>query len=490
MNVERNVSTPDSVLVKAAAYGAEYRQRRRPVHPSEDAESLRRRFCRPLGEEGRDSAAVIDDLIAACEPGLVGNTDAAFFSWVMGGSNTTGVAADWLTSVWGQNAAIYQTSPAAAIAEEAVAEWLLDLLDMPRESSVGLVTGATMAGFVCLAAARAEVLARAGYDLDRRGLQGAPLVRIYLSDDAHVSNLLALRFLGFGDANLVRVPSDSQGLMQLDALGDALCQSEGPRIIVGQAGHINSGGFDDFEALSQLAERHGSWLHIDGAFGLWTRVLPEKRDLTFGLDRADSWSVDGHKWLQIPYDSGFAIVRNAASHRRAMENGAAYLTHSQRDGRNPSEFNPELSRRARGFAAWSVFQALGRSGIRSLVRRHCDLARSLAERIAKIEGLTVCNRVDCNQVAIACVHPDPEVDAAALTQELTDRLNATGEVFVRTTVWKGSVCLRISVISGATDERTMDALADRIASVWNRMNDELSGRAHGDQAERGTLSVP
>ncbi len=469
------MALPDPALERAAAHGAAFRSRRRPIHPAADVAALRRSFCVPLAQARRDGAEVIDALIAAAEPGLVGNTDGHFFAWVMGGSHPVGVAADWLTSVWGQNAAIYQTAPAAAVAEEAVAGWLLDLLDLPRESSVGFVTGATMAGFVCLASARREVLARAGHDLDRDGLQGAPAVRIYLSDDAHIANHAALRYLGFGEANLVRVPSDTQGVMQPDALAAAMDRHAGAKIVIGQAGHINSGGFDDFAALADLAERHGAWLHVDGAFGLWLRVLPEKAALTAALERADSWSVDGHKWLQIPYDSGFAIVRDAAAHRRAMDMSAAYLSQSPADGRNPTEFNPELSRRARGFAAWAVLQALGQDGVAALVRGHCDLAAALARRLDRVEGLSVINRVEANQVVLACALNGAGRHTSAATQLLADRLNASGQVFVRTTHWQGATRLRLSVIAGPTDAAALDRLACRIETEWSALAAELPG---------------
>ena len=454
----------DPALLRAAGYGAAFRGAGRPIHPAETAAELRRRFCGPLPEHGRDGRAAIDALIAAAEPGLVGNTGAGFFAWVMGGSDTTGVAADWLTSIWGQNAAIYQTSPAAAVAEEAVSAWLLELLDLPRTGSVGFVTGATMAGFVGLAAARHEVLRRAGHDLGRDGLQGAPLVRIFLSDDAHVSNETALRYLGFGEANLLRIASDGQGVMRCEALAAALARHPGPAIVIGQAGHINSGGFDDFQTLADLAQRHGAWLHVDGAFGLWLRALPGKAALTAGLERADSWAVDGHKWLQIPYDSGFAIVRDAEAHRRAMAMPAPYLSRSAEDGRTPSDFNPELSRRARGFTAWAVLQRLGRSGVRDLVARHCALARRLAGELQAVDGLEILNRVEANQVVVGCA---PGCEDGSI-ERLAERLNRSGEVFLRTAVWRGRPCLRISVTSGATEQRSVSRLVSMIVQELGR----------------------
>lgn len=468
--------TSNLSMMRAANYGQTYRQKARPLHPTATAKELRQRFCIPLPEAPTPGETVIENLIQAAEPGLVASTDPNFHAWVMGGSNPVGVAADWLTSVWGQNAAIFQTSPAAAIAEEAVVGWLLEMLDLPRKSSVGLVTGATMAGFVALAAARSTVLARFGHDFERDGLQSAPFVRIYLSDDTHVSNLTALRHLGFGEANIVRIPSEANGLINTGVLCTELAKTDGPKIIIATAGHINSGGFENFEALADLANQYNGWLHIDGAFGLWARVLPEKDHLTRGLDRADSWSVDGHKWLQIPYDSGFAIVKDEKSHKRAMDISAGYLNHSENDGRNPTEFNPELSRRARGFAAWAVFQTLGKRGIRELVAGHCRSAQAVANLIEQIPGLDVMSPVDLNQV-ILTVCDDVE-DPCAATELLAQELNVAHDVFVKTAEWKGRVVLRLSLITQGTDDQHAKRLAQSIRIAWEKVSQGLVSSAN------------
>lgn len=451
----------EAALSRAFEHAGQFRNQPRSLDATQSVAQLRESFCLPTPERVRQGDAVIADLIEAAQPGLVGNTEPNFFGWVMGGSDTTGVAADCLTSIWGQNAGIFQTSPAAAIAEEAVADWLLDFLDLPRSSSVGLVTGATMAGFVCLAAARGEVLARVGYDLEANGLQGAPEVRIYLGDDTHTSNLAALRYLGFGERNLVRVACNEQGLMRTGDLKSLLAKFDGPKIIIGTAGHINSGGFEDFERLARLARQHGAWLHVDGAFGLWARLLPEKSALTRGIEMADSWSVDGHKWLQIPYDSGFAIVRDANAHQRAMDITANYLNHAEEDGRNPTHFNPELSRRARGFAAWAVMQTRGRAGIRNMIRRHCAATETLSERLSNVVGIDQLNRVDLNQLVLTFSWGDRNA-----TEEVADLLNCNGRMFVRTTIWKGVPAMRISIISKDSDRRTGEKLAEHIAMVW------------------------
>ena len=453
-------------LDRAAAYGRHFRDTRRPLHPAADAPELRRRFDVGLPEAGRDPLAVLDDLIAAAEPGLVGNTDPHFFAWVMGASHLAGVAADWLTSIWGQNAGIFQTSPAASIAEEITAKWLLDLLDLPRESSVGFTTGATMAAFICLAAARGEVLRRAGHDFDRDGLQNAPDVTILISEDAHASNFAALRYLGFGARNITLVETDREGVIDTRALDAALAASHGPTIVICQAGQINTGAFDRFEPIADLAAVHDAWLHVDGAFGLWARAVPELKALAAGAERADSWAVDGHKWLQMPYDTGFAIVRDVDAHRRAMDISASYLSESAGDGRNPTQYNPELSRRARGFAAWAMIQVLGRQGIAELVRRHCACAALIAERCRALEGIDVLNDVRLNQVVLSFRRNEDDRDADALTQRMADALNATGRFFLRTAEWKGRRVLRISVIAHGTDRGVAEDLADTIGAMW------------------------
>lgn len=452
-------------LAYAAERAIHYRSQQRPLHPTATTLDLRNAFCVDLPEEPRSGVSVIDDLIAAAEPGLVGNTDGNFFAWVMGGSAPVGVAADWLTSAWGQNAAIYQTAPAAAVAEEAVSAWLFDLLDLPRGASVGFVTGATMAAFVGFAAARTAVLAREGYDFEAMGLQGAPLIKVFMSAEAHEANRVALRHIGMGEANFVRLPSDDQGRMDVDALAAALFSHKGPKIVLAQAGHINSGAFEDFEAISSLAKHHNAWVHVDGAFGLWARVDPAKADLTCGLDLADSWSVDGHKWLQIPYDSGFAIVRDQDAHRRAMDITASYLTEAAEDGRNPTHFAPELSRRARGFAAWAVLQSLGRSGVRALVKRHCACAMLVVERLRRIEGLEVLNDVHLNQIALTATGDG----ADDKVQRLAARLNAKGQHFVRTALWQGKTILRVSIISQRTSTDDAENLVAALEACWSEV---------------------
>jgi glutamate/tyrosine decarboxylase-like PLP-dependent enzyme len=297
-------------------------------------------------------------------------------------------------------------------------------------------------------------LAQAGHNFEKLGLQNAPLIRVYLNIDAHVTNLTAVRHIGLGDTNVVPIPSDDQGCMGVGALASEMERHDGPKIIIAQAGHINSGAFEDFTAIAALARQHHAWLHVDGAFGMWARVTPTKDHLTKGIDLADSWSIDGHKWLQIPYDSGFAIVRDPNAHRRAMDISASYLNASEEDGRNPTHFNPELSRRARGFATWAVLQSLGRKGVRNLVERHCEMARTVADGIARISGLRVANDVELNQVAVQAEAGSSDVGIT----RLADRLNAQGNIFVRPTYWKGDLVLRFSVVSLRTTDTAINRL--------------------------------
>ncbi|MEL6322830.1 MAG: pyridoxal-dependent decarboxylase [Pseudomonadota bacterium] len=453
-------------LSRVTDYARTYRESGPSIHALASAEDLRRAFCHPLNDQPVDGERVIQELIEAASGGLVRNTDPGFFAWVMGASDPVGVAADWLVSIWGQNSAIYQTAPAAAIAEEAAAAWLLDLLNLPQESSVAFVTGATMAGFVGLAAARGEVLARAGHDFEADGLQGAPKVSVFVSDDTHVSNLAALRYLGFGKSNIVAVPSNALGLVEPDALAIALKQQDGPKIIISQAGHINSGGFEDFTAISELSRAHDAWMHVDGAFGLWARILPEKAHLTAGLDLADSWSVDGHKWLQVPYDSGFAIVRDRTAHMRAMAKDAGYLNQAPEDGRNPAQFGPELSRRARGFAVWAVLRSLGRNGVQQIVRTHCQAARTLSDALSTIRGITVLNPVELNQLVFG--FDDPSRDGEM--PRLADLINQDERFFVRIAHWKSRVILRVSIISQFTTETLIRDFAAHIEAAVRKMD--------------------
>lgn len=437
-----------------------------PAFPSAETKELRKLFDIGLPNQGRDGIEVIERLAAAAKGGLVANTHSNFFGWVQGSSHPIGVAADLLTSAWGQNAAIYQTSPAAAIAEEVAGKWLLELLRLPGESSIAFTTGATMASFICLSAARSEVLRRVDYDLEEEGLTGAPNINVFLGDEAHATIFSDLRYLGFGRKNLVTIAADSEGRMIAADLADKIAQYPGPKIIIAQAGHINSGAFDPFVEITTIASKHDAWVHVDGAFGLWARSVPKLAPLCEGIEDADSWTVDGHKWLQVPYDSGFAIVKHEEAHRCAMDISASYLGRHEEDGRNPSHYGPELSRRARGFAVWAVLQALGSKGVEEMISHHCYCAHYLEEKLTKVSGIRVLNKVVLNQLAIAFGEEEPPEERDRLTANVIAKIRQENTSFALGAFWKGQAILRISIISQWTSTDNLDVLANSVVKAW------------------------
>ena len=459
-------------MERACRRGLEYRQRSEslPPRPTATLADLRAAFAVGLPETGRDPVWIIDTLADAAEPGLIGITSPHFFGWVMGASHPVGVAAEFLTAAYGQNAAIFQCSPAAAVAEEVASGWLLDLLDLPRESAVGFTTGATMASFICLAAARREVLQRTGWDLEEKGLYRAPEVHVFLSDQAHATIHSGLRHLGFGERQKITIDTDSQCRMVTSDLAKKLPQYDGPRIIISQAGHINSGGFDNFGAIAELAHQHNAWHHVDGAFGLWACAVPSLGHHCAGVSAADSWAVDGHKWLQVPYDSGFAIVRDAAAMTCAMDISASYITPGPEDGRNPTHFGPELSRRARGFAVWATLQALGRTGVEEMVAQHTRCAQHLASVVSREPGIRVLNDVVINQAVLAFGDADePLATRNTYARAVIEEVRRENTSFVGGADWRGEHILRVSVISRNTGLREMDQLAKSIIRAWSRV---------------------
>ena len=459
----------DAALDRAAAAAAEFRRASpaRAHRPARDFPAMRDLFGRiPLPEQGRDATAVIDELVALAEPGLSAMTGPRFFGWVIGGSHPAGVAADWLTSAWGQNCGNHLATPSAAACEEAAARWLLDILDLPRDCAVGFSTGATAANFIGLAAARSRVLADHGWNVEADGLFGAPPVHVVLGDEAHISVFAALQYLGLGRQRVVTVPSDDMGRMRLDAVAARLAELDGPIIVVAQAGQLNTGGFDPVGEIADLAKRRGAWVHVDGAFGLWARASAATAPLAAGVERADSWATDGHKWLQTPYDCGYAIVRDAEFHRRAMAATASYLPAAETGDRNPVDYVPELSRRARGFATWAMIRALGRAGISDMVARHCRLARRMADALAAESGIEIVNDVVLNQLAVRFGAGRPVAEGDAQTRAVIDRIQADGVCFAGGALWKGRWIMRLSVIAWSTTESDIDASAAAIAQAW------------------------
>ncbi|MEP6632900.1 MAG: aminotransferase class V-fold PLP-dependent enzyme, partial [Luteimonas sp.] len=321
----------------------------------------------PLTQEGETGASVIDLLASQGNRGAIASGSPRYFGFVIGGTYPVALAADWLAAAWDQNAGIYATSPLASVVEDVAGDWLLDLFDLPREAQVGFVTGCQMASFTCLAAARHRVLRLAGWDVEADGLQGAPGIHVVTSAESHVTIDVALRYLGLGTRAVHRVESDAQGRMRPDGLRDMLATLDGPTIVCAQAGNVNTGAFDPLRAIGEIANRHGAWLHVDGAFGLWARASRKATAMADGIELADSWATDAHKWLNVPYDCGVAIVRHAEDHRAAMTSAAAYLIQTAGGERDAVDWVPEFSRRARGVPVYATLRTLGRGGVEALV---------------------------------------------------------------------------------------------------------------------------
>lgn len=455
-----------SVLSKIATYAAAYRAgvAGRSHRPELSYADMLTRLGGATPEGGMGIDALVSELIERAEPGLAAMTGPRFFGWVIGASEPPGMAVDWLTSTWAQNTGNAHATPSASAIEEIAGQWLLDLLDLPRESSVGFVTGATIANFTCLAAARGEVLRRVGWDCEARGLFGAPPIHVVLGEEAHSTVFSALKYLGLGTERVISVPIDRQGRMRANGFEAAIRNLDGPIIAIAQAGHINSGAFDPLAEIAPIAKQKGAWVHVDGAFGLWARTSRELAPLAAGVELADSWGTDGHKWLQTPYDSGFAIVRDREAHRRAMLIAASYLPEGSE--RHPADYVPELSRRARGFGTWAMIKALGRTGIAEMVTRHCTLARRMSDKISVESDIEIMNEVVLNQVAVRCGTDLDGARADALTQRAIARIQQEGECFVGGAVWGGRQIIRISVIGAGTTEADIDRSADAILSAW------------------------
>lgn len=410
----------------------------------------------PLPPEGEDGGAVIDLLAAQGERGAVASGSPRYFGFVIGGSHPVALAADWLTAAWDQNAGIFATSPLSSVAEEVAGQWLLELFDLPREAQAGFVTGCQMASFTCLAAARHAVLRRAGWDVEADGLQGAPRVHVVASAESHVTIDVALRYLGLGTRAVHRVDTDEQGRMREDGLAAVLSGLQGPAIVCAQAGNVNTGAFDPLRGIAALAATHGAWLHVDGAFGLWARASAAHRALADGIELADSWSTDAHKWLNVPYDCGVAIVRHAQDHRSAMTSAAAYLVQTGGAERDAVDWTPEFSRRARGVPVYATLRALGRAGVERLVDGNCACARRFAELLAAEPGVRVLNDVVLNQVLVRFGDDD------ARTRAVVAGVQADGTCWLSGTTWHGMAAMRISVSNWATTSDDVERSAAAI----------------------------
>jgi glutamate/tyrosine decarboxylase-like PLP-dependent enzyme len=426
----------------------------RPVRGSATLEQLRAALGGPLPEDPRDARDVVAELATAAGPGLVASGGGRFFGFVVGGATPAAVAADWLTSAWDQNAGLYVLGPAAAVVEEVAGGWLAELLGLPAGVSVGFVTGAQMANVTGLAAALTDVLGRAGWDLASAGLWGAPPVRVLAGAQRHGTIDRALRFLGVGTAAVVAVESDDQGRMRVDALARALDAGSGPAIVCAQVGNVNTGASDAVGEICDVAHRHGAWVHVDGAFGLWAAASPRLRHLVAGVERADSWATGAHKWLNVPYDSGLVLCAHPQAHRAAMGTRAGYLVHGADGERDALDWGPEHSRRARGFPVYAALRALGRSGVAALVERSCLLAGRFAEGLAAA-GVEVLNEVELNQVLVRFPGAS-DADGDDRTRAVIAAVQRDGTCWTSGTTWRGRAAMRISVSNWSTDEADVD----------------------------------
>ncbi len=448
-----------TVFQQVTDAAAAYQQRRdsSPVFPRITPEQLRQMLGArtPMPEEGQEASQVISDLVRNAEPGIVASTGPRYFGYVIGGSLPVATAADWLTSLWDQNAGLYSASPAASIVEEAAAGWLLDLLGLPKTASVGFVTGCGMANFTGIAAARHQVLRQTGWDVELDGLNGAPPINIVLGEEAHVTVFTALRMLGLGTRSAKRVPTDGQGRMIAAELAKTLKACSGPTIVCAQAGNVNTGAFDPLDAIADAVREKGAWLHVDSAFGLWAAASEELKHLVAGVERADSWATDGHKWLNVPYDSGFVICAHPEAHRSAMTVTAAYLIQSDKE-RDPLEWTPEFSRRARGFTVYAALKHLGRRGVREMVERCCARARQMADLLRKHPAVEILNDIVLNQVLVRFYQSDEK------TRTVIERVQQDGTCWLSGTTWHGMAAMRISVSNWSTSERDIEMSAEAI----------------------------
>jgi glutamate/tyrosine decarboxylase-like PLP-dependent enzyme len=446
------------ILTQVAGTVAEYRQglSTARVTPLASRAEVRDALDPVLPETGEETGLVLEQLVAGAQAGLMGSAGPRYFGFVVGGSLDVALAADWLTSGWDQVGFNEATSPAALAFEDVAGAWLKDLLGIPGGASVGFVTGAQAANTVGLATGRWKVLQDVGWDVGVDGLFRAPELRVIVGEERHATIDRSLRLLGLGEKSLLVVPARDDGSMDAAALEPAL-ETSGPLIVCAQAGNVNTGAFDNLRAIGEMTRARGAWLHVDGAFGLWAGASATTRHLVDGVELADSWGCDGHKWLNVPYDSGYAFCRDANIHATALAYTAAYLT-GQDAGRvyGGGDFVPESSRRARGFATWAALRYLGRDGVGSLVDRCCHLARRFADGVAAIPGCEVVNKVVLNQVLV-------RVGDTELTEQVERAIQAEGVCWMGGTTWRGERLLRFSVSNWSTGESDIDASVEALA---------------------------
>ncbi len=438
------------------------------VAATADAATLRRQIDKPLAQKGVPPPQVIEELVRDVQGGLLGSAGGRFFGWVIGGALPAAVAADWLTSAWQQNAGLYACAPAAAIVEETAGRWLKEILGLPSHASFALVTGCQMAHVTCLAAARHALLSKHGWDVEDQGLYGAPPIRILSSSERHGSFERAVRLLGFGKSHIKLLGADDHGRLLPGALEEELQKDAGaPTLVLLQAGDVNIGAYDSFTELIPIAKRYGAWVHVDGAFGLWAAASPKLRHLVTGVEAADSWATDGHKWLNVPFDSGLAFVADPEAHRASLSLRAVYLTHAS-DARDQMDWNPEWSRRARAFPAYAALRQLGRDGVADLVERCCRHAVGIVTGIGELSGAEMLWKPTINQGLVrfpAQRAGATEEDHDRRTDEVIAAILKTGEAFFGGTTWRGRRAMRVSVCNWQTSETDVERVVRAVAQV-------------------------
>jgi len=443
--------TERELLARTAALAADYLETldTRQIRPERGYREMHELFDRAVPDRPADPADVVEELAAVGEQGVMAIGSGRWYGFVAGGAVPSSLAADWLVSAWDQNTGLAEPTPATSALEAVTGRWVLELLGLPPDSSFAFVTGCQMAHVTCLAAARHSVYRRAGWDLPQRGLAGAPPLRVVLGGKRHVTIKRALRLLGIGESQEVVLPADSEGRMATEQLGAALDGST-PTIVCAQAGEVNTGAFDDLEAIVELAARAGAWVHVDGAFGLWAAASPALAHLVAGYERADSWATDGHKWLNVPFDCGIALCAHRDDHEAAMEYAAPYLAVSESHvARDPMGYSPEFSRRARAVPVWAAIRELGREGITALVDRCCAHARAIAEGLAALPGCEIVNEVVLNQVLF-------RFEDDVRTQAILAAVQEEGEAWMSPTTWDGKFTIRISVVGWRTSEHDVE----------------------------------
>jgi glutamate/tyrosine decarboxylase-like PLP-dependent enzyme len=461
-----------ALLARSAAHAERYLALVRDRHPGPmlSGDDLRRMLARPLPDEGEDAAVVIDRLAAAGLEGTAATQGPRYFGFVNGGSLPVATAADWLVSAWDQNAQVFVMSPLASVVEDVAAGWLKELFGLPAAWSVGFVTGAQMATFTGLLAARHHLLHRAGWDVERDGLFGAPPIDVVISDESHRTIVTALRMLGLGEARIRRVETDGQGRMRPDRLGELLAAASPLTIVCAQAGNVNTGATDPLAEIAALAGARGAWLHVDGAFGMWGRASPAHRDQLAGIERADSIAADGHKWLNVPYDSGLVFIAHPEAHSRALTVPAHYIQQTPGE-REPRAFTPDESRRARGVAIYAALGSLGRRGVAEMVDRFCRHARRMAARLGGHPQVRVLNDVVLNQVLIQLLPPAGDArEAATFTDEVVKGIQEEGTCWLGPTVWHGIRAIRLSICNWSTTEADIDRSGEAILAVLDRVS--------------------